>query len=448
VTGLTAVGAPSIESRLRAAGLPPLPRTAWLEVDLDRLAANVAAIRAELPRRVSFEAVVKADAYGHGAAAVSDAALAAGARGLCVATLDEALELRRAGLHAPLLVLFAIPPDGAPIAARAGIDIAAGDPGLLERALAAYAAARRRARRELPPLGVQVALETGLGRDGLTPAEAVAAGRRIAATDGAVLLGAWSHLQAPEDRPRTDEQVARFEAAVGELRGIGIEVPHRHVLASGGLFGVDRLVGGRRPVFDGLRVGLALYGIVPDNLAVGRAAGGIHAALRPVLSLRARPIRVADLPTGTGISYGPSFVTARPSRIATLPLGYADGWARASSNRATALVRGGRVPLVGAVAMDALMADVTDVPGAPVSLEDEFVLLGEQDGAEIGADELAQERTTISYEIVSTMSRRLPRVYTSRAVAVGMRTLTGEWGTWRSSRSGTATSATSRSTRS
>jgi len=246
----------------------------------------------------------------------------------------------------------------------------------------------------------------------------------------------------------TDGQVERFAVAVDALRGAGIEVPHRLLLASGGLLAVERLVGGERPLFDGLRVGLAAYGIVPNGLAIGSAATGIHAGLRPVLSLHARPIRVADLPAGTGISYGPSFVTARPSRIATLPLGYADGWVRTLSNRATALVRGRRVPLVGNVAMDAVMADVTDVPGPPVTPADEFVLLGAQGGDEITAGELAQERTTISWEIVAVMSRRLTRVYTARAVTVGIRTLTEERGRWRSSRSGTATSATSRSTRS
>jgi alanine racemase len=225
-------------------------------------------------------------------------------------------------------------------------------------------------------------------------------------------------------------------------------VPRRHILASGGLLGVDRLVGGEHPAFDGLRVGLAAYGIVPEGVPIGRAATGIHAALRPILSLRARALRVADLPTGSGISYGPTFTTTRPSRIATLPVGYADGWSRALSNRAAALVRGIRVPLVGNVAMDAVMADVTDVPGAPVTSDDEFVLLGRQGSDEISALELAQERTTISWEVVSTMSRRMPRVYTARAVAVGIRTLTEDRGTWRSSRSGTATSATSRSTRS
>ena len=142
-------------------------------------------------------------------------------------------------------------------------------------------------------------------------------------------------------------------------------VPPRHVAASGGLFtGVEAL--------DGVRPGLAVYGIVPDELA-GRAltadVSAAIAALRPVMSLHARPVRVADLPAGHGISYGPTFTTARPSRIATLPLGYGDGFARAFSNRAEALVRGVRAPLVGNVAMDAIMFDVTDVPGPPVTPE-------------------------------------------------------------------------------
>jgi alanine racemase len=157
---------------------------------------------------------------------------------------------------------------------------------------------------------------------------------------------------------------------------------------------------------------------------------------------------VTDLPTGEGVGYGPSFVTARFSRIATLPVGYADGWARGLGNRAFALVRGGRVPLVGTVAMDAVMADVTDVPGLPVTPDDEFVLLGEQGDARITAAELARERATISWEVVAAMSARLPRVYTAPAEAVGICTLTQDRGPWRRSRSGTATSVTSRWTRS
>ena len=142
------------------------------------------------------------------------------------------------------------------------------------------------------------------------------------------------------------------------------------------------------------------------------------------MSLHARPVRVADLPAGWGISYGPTFRTARPSRIATLPLGYGDGWSRQLSNRASALVRGRRVPLVGNVAMDAVMADVTDVPGPPVDGNDEFVLLGRPGDERITAEDLARERTTNSWEVVTAMARRLPRVYHAAAGPVGLRTLT------------------------
>jgi alanine racemase len=428
-----------IEARLRAAGLPALPRTAWLEIDLERLAGNVRAIVTALPAGTLVEAVVKANGYGHGAVPVAHAALAAGVRGLCVATLDEALELRDAGLRAPILVLFPVPPDGVVEAARAGIALAAGDAVVWPRGLAAYARARRRARGRLGDLAVHVGIETGLGRDGLAPDQVVAAVRALADVPGAHFNGAWSHLQAPADAARTARQVDRFQAVLDALAAAGLPAPHRHLLASGGLLTAERYVGGERPVFDGLRVGLALYGIAPEGLLVGRAGTGIHAALRPVLSLRARPVRVAELPAGEGVGYGPSFVTARASRIATLPVGYADGWTRSFGNCATAIVRGRRVPLVGTVAMDAVMADVTDVPGPPVTPDDEFVLLGEQGGDRITAAELAQERTTISHEVVAAMSARLPRVYTAPAVAVGIRTLTQDRGPWRTSRSGTAT---------
>jgi len=163
---------------------------------------------------------------------------------------------------------------------------------------------------------------------------------------------------------------------------------------------------------------------VPDELDAARVTPAVAAGLRPVMSLLARPVRVADLPAGWGVSYGPTFRTTRPSRIATLPLGYGDGWSRRLSNRATAIVRGRRVPLVGNVAMDAVMADVTDVPGAPVDAMDEFVLLGASGGERITVRELAQERTTNSWEVVTAMSRRLPRVYHAAAGPVGLRTLT------------------------
>ncbi len=196
--------------------------------------------------------------------------------------------------------------------------------------------------------------------------------------------------------------------------------------------------------YEAIRPGLAIYGIVPDD--VDARSGPSLAGLRPVLALKARPARVADLPEGWGISYGPTFTTRRASRIATLPLGYGDGYPRHVSNHADALVRGVRAPIVGNVAMDALMVDVSAVPGAPVDVDDEFVLIGRQGGDEIPVLELARRSGTITWVVVSAMARRLTRVYDAPSGVVGVRTLHSPGTTWHESSSGTATSATSRST--
>jgi alanine racemase len=286
---------------------------------------------------------------------------------------------------------------------------------------------------------MQVEVETGLGRGGFAADAVESAVRRIEASGVARVAGVWSHLSAPEDRARTSDQERRFRAAAELFGGGRVDLP-RHLAASGGL-----LAGGVGSL-EGVRPGLVLYGVVPEGLNVPPELDEAAAALRPVMSLHARPVRVVDLPAGSGVSYGPSFTTLRPTRVATLPIGYGDGWTRSLSNRAEAIVRGHRVPLVGTVAMDAVMADVTDLPGPPIGVDDEFTLLGEQDGEVITAADLARSRTTISWEVVTAMARRLPRVYHASAVPVGLRTLTVERYLWRASSSGTATSATTRST--
>ena len=409
----------SIDDRLAAAGLPPLPRTAWLEIDLDALVANLAIVREAAGAGVPVRPVVKGDAYGHGAVPVAHALVRAGVDGLCVATLDEALALQAAGIKAPILVLYPIPPAWAPTAARRGIAVSAGDRDLLAAMLAALGSARRpRSRR----LRIELEVETGLGRGGFEPEAVVDAAEAILTSGHAVVAGLWTHLQAPEDAGRTDRQFGRFEAATAALVAAGIPLPARHSTASTRLLAdVDGLI-----AHDGVRPGLAIYGLHPDELSADQRRRGPASRLRPVLSLHARPVRVALLPAGWGIGYGPSFETQRPSRIATLPIGYGDGWSRSLSNRASALVRGHRVPLVGTVSMDAVMADVTDVPGPAVTTSDVFTLIGRQDGLSITVADLAQARTTISWEVVTAMARRLPRVYHAGPGHMGLRTLT-EW---------------------
>ena len=278
---------------------------------------------------------------------------------------------------------------------------------------------------EGPPLEVQLEVETGLGRGGVLGSEVVAVRRQVEAAPGVRLSGIWSHLAAPDDARRSASQVEAFGRSLGDDAPAG----HRHLASTGGL------VAASAPPYDRVRPGLGLYGLVPDELSAAGLTGTLGGALRPILSLKTRPVRVVELPAGQGISYGPTFETARPSRIATLPLGYGDGWSRALSNRAAALVRGVRVPLVGNVAMDAVMADVTDVAGPPVSVDDEFVLIGEQaapDGTvdSIAVADVARARTTNSWEVVTQMAARLPRVYHSAAVPVGVATLTEEVRAW------------------
>ena len=397
--------------------LPPLPRTAWLEIDLDALLSNVRLLAGLLPPGVRVEPVVKADAYGHGAVAVARALVADGIGSLGVATFDEALELRQAGIEVPLIVLFPIPPELAPDARRYGLSITLGDGQLLDRTLAALEAAPAAAAggNVGDQLAIHLEVETGLGRGGVHPDEAAAAAAAIAANPHARLAGLWSHLQAAGNAGLTAAQDARFEVAAGLLEGAGVTLPARHLAASGGLLAATA------GTYDVVRVGLAGYGIVPDGLDVAGRNATAAAGLRPVMSLRARPIRVTWLEAGSGVSYGPSFTTARKSCIATLPLGYADGIPRGLSNKLEVLVRGIRAPQVGTVAMDALMVDVTDVPGPAVTIDDTFTLIGEQGEGRIGALEVAQWGNTISYEVVTAMSGRLPRVYYAAAEAVGMR---------------------------
>ncbi|HEY5435626.1 MAG TPA: alanine racemase [Candidatus Limnocylindrales bacterium] len=432
-----------IEDRLREAGLAPLPRTAWLEIDLDALRENLAVMREVVGPGVRVEPVVKADAYGHGAVPVARALEAADADGLSVATLDEAYELREAGISLPLLVIYPAPPDRVAAAARAGIAVSIGAGRLLDRVL--DAAARAVAEDPGgPSLEIHVEIETGLGRGGAMPDEVASAIRRVAASPGVRLGGIWTHLAAadvPSNALAQDERFGRaLDPTLGAVRyGSDPEAVRRHLAGSGGVLGGDVAL------WDAVRVGLSIYGLVPDTLVLPASIATTATRLRPVMALKGRAVRVADLPAGHGVSYGPTFVTARPSRIATLPVGYADGWRRFLSDRSEGLVRGVRVPLVGRVAMDAVMLDVTDVPGPPVDEDDEFVLLGEQAGDRITALELAATGGTISYEILAGMSRRLPRVYHAAGLPVEVRTLAGGRSEWHASSSGMATSATSRS---
>lgn len=403
-----------IEVRLARAGLPPLARRCWLEIDEEALADNLRLVRAFVGDGVEVNAVVKADAYGHGNPAVARVFETAGATRLCVASLDEALHLRASGIRAPILVLFAIPAEHTLLAAQAGLELVLAD----EQSATALLEHWTSAAPSDATLNVHLEVETGLARAGLRPERVAAMAARLADVGGIRLAGIWSHLASPDDGAMTAAQVSQFERAVDSLRESGLGVPARHLAATGGL------LTGRAPVYEGVRPGLMLYGLLPLNLPLNERARPLARGLRPAMTLKCRPLRVEDVAPGTPVGYGGRWVAARRARIATLPVGYGDGWSRAYAPNAWALVRGQRVPLVGTIAMDAIVADVTDVPG--VGPGDEFVLLGAQGDERVGAEDLARAGNTIPWEVVTTMAQRIPRVYHARAVLLGVRTLAGE----------------------
>lgn len=404
----------SIDDRLAAAGLPRLPRGVWLEIDEAALANNVAVFRELIGPMVELNAVVKADAYGHGLVPVARAFESSGVDRLCVASLDEALALRRAGIESDILVLFAIPPSGLSDAAGNSIQISITDPGTLMTEL------------ERPPTSaedhvyVEVEVETGLSRGGVKVDELPSLLKR-ARTSARALgpIGVWTHVASPEDAAATASQVREFDRAItlaneaGEFVGL-----RRHMAATGGL------LSGRVPTYEGVRIGLGLYGVLPMDLPMPDRERALSERLRPAMTLKARALRIQSFPAGTPVGYSGKWRTERESTIATLPLGYGDALPRSTWPGAEALVRGHRVPLVGNVAMDAVMADVTDVPD--LSMGDEFVLMGEQRGQRIDVYELARARNTIPWEALTGMSFRIPRVYHAGSVLMGLRTLNGE----------------------
>lgn len=402
----------SIDNRLAAAGLPALPRRVWLEIDEDALTGNLGVVRDMVGPEADINAVVKADAYGHGLKPVGLAFEAAGAHRLCVASLDEALALREAGVSIPVLVLFAIPPGEAATAAANDIEIVAADlPGMAET-LARWATEGGDGE-----LVVHVEVETGLTRGGIMPDDVPALIERLNAAPRVRVAGLWTHMASAEDESATYAQVDAFDRAATLVRDAGLPLPKRHLAATGGLFT------GRTPTHEGVRIGLGLYGLLPADLPMPEREREFARRLRPAMALKCRALRIERFPPGVAVSYGGRWSTERESVIATLPVGYADAIPRPAP-WGEALVRGARVPLVGTVAMDAVMADVTDVPG--VSQVDEFVLLGPQGGEEISTGGLAQARNTIPWEVATSMSHRIPRVYHAGSVLMGLRTLNAE----------------------
>ena len=338
-------------------------------------------------------AVVKADAYGHGAVPVARTAIDTGATWLGVATPEEALPLRAAGIVSRILVLGPIAPEQADLVVSQHLDQCVSDSGQAETL---DRAARARGR----SLAVHLKVDTGMGRVGLRPHEVRKAVEKICALASVRLVGLMTHFAEAEaeDPAFAREQLARFEEAARDLVAAGIAVPIRHAANSAGLL----LLPEAR--LDLVRPGIMLYGYHPRG-----PQREPEPLLRPALRFRTLISQVRDVARGESVSYGRTFVAPRDLRVATLPVGYADGCGRLLSNRGHALVRGRRVPIVGRVCMDMTMVDVSGLPD--VRMGDEAVLIGRQGEEEISADEVAEAQGTISYEVLCRIGPRVPRVY-------------------------------------
>ena len=374
-----------------------LLRPTWVEISLSKLRRNYERVR-RLAGRRKMMAVIKADAYGHGAVAVANCLAGCGADWFGVASVEEALELRAAGITQPLLLL-----GGLYMSDPADLIKFQLTPSLSSTArLDTYAECVRRYRR---PIEFHLKVDTGLGRLGVPPDRLAAFLEHYQTLKGVRLTGLFTHLASAEDllATQTEEQCERFRAALAQLSSAGIEPAWTHVSNSGALLA-------RREFPENMvRIGGLLYGCcIPLVVPPGKDLPDLP-EFEPVLTFKSCVVYLKDVPSETPLGYGEAFHTRRPSRIATVPVGYADGLNRALSNRGHAIVRGRLARLVGSISMDLSLLDVTDIPG--VNIGDEVMLMGRSEEASITALDIAQMLDTVPYEVLCLIGKRVPRLY-------------------------------------
>jgi alanine racemase len=373
------------------------PRT-WAEIDLAALEHNLSAVRRVAGEGRELILVVKADAYGHGAAAIASHAARLGVGRFGVGTVDEALELQSLGLRAkgvPVrsLVLGTVVDAEVPAAVRHGIELGV---HTLDRCRQLAEMARANAQ----PARVHLNVDTGMGRLGVLPERALELLAFIAAEPGLELVGLMTHLAACslDQREAGRRQLQRFDRVVQSARAAGHHPACVHVGNSAAVFG------GLRPLHDAIRPGIAAYGLL-DPKAIDPRWGSPE--LVPVLSLKSQVVFFKDLPAGSPIGYDGTYVLARPSRVGTLPLGYHDGVPWRVSGRGYVLIDGRRAPILGRISMDYTTVDLTDLPG--VRIGDEAVIIGRSGDQRLSALDLAQWAGTIPYEVTCSVGRRVQR---------------------------------------
>lgn len=360
-------------------------------IHLDRLTDNLRLLQA-LVGKTAIWPVLKANAYGHDALIVAAHLVRSGCNTFCVADVEEAAALADAGVQATFVVLSATLPQHSEALVAYDCEPVVCTLEMIEALADAAEKARKR-------LSVHLKVDTGMGRLGIRPEQAVSFLRRCRDFPWLKVRGLMSHFPRADDTDKSYslEQLARFRQVVAATAGFGIEI--RHMANSAAIFDLAD------SHFDAVRPGIALYGLPPSATIANRRVS----ALKPVLEWKSQITFLKEVPSGTGLSYGHAFHSRKTSMIATVPIGYGDGLARNLSNALEVLVRGARCPQVGRITMDMSLIDVTAL-GAQVEPGDEVVVIGQQGNEQITAEELAAKLGTINYEIVTCISHRVPRV--------------------------------------
>jgi alanine racemase len=374
-------------------------RPAWAIIDLSALAYNYSVLKNHIPSKVGIMAMVKADAYGHGAVAVSRVLEKQGVRALGVATVEEGIELRDAGIKVPILVLCGLMGEGSPASVRmiqAGLTPVIHSSGALDSLEQAAADAGR-------TVDVHIKIDSGMSRLGVRPEALGPLLNRLKGSPHIKVEGVMTHLADAAEEDVCNRQMDAFIPCKAMIENELGPIKIWHVANS------SALIMGRPVEIKGasecwVRPGLALYGECEVDHP-------LCAKIKPVMYIESRVMLLKTVPCGTSVSYGCAFTTQRRSRLAVIPIGYADGYPWSASGKAQVLVRGKMVPIAGRVTMDMIVVDVTDVEG--VSIGDEVVLVGCQNEKKITASELAEWAGTIPYEILCRVSKRMPRIYIS-----------------------------------
>jgi len=364
-------------------------RPAWTEIDLGRLRRNLQLIRSDLPRAVKFLAVVKDEAYGHGALDIARIALQEGVWGFGLSTLEEAMILRDGGITAPLLLLGERQEAELEWCVAHDLTVCVNEPHTV-RNLARVAAAFDK---QVP---VHVKINTGMSRYGVRWDEALPLIEQILAEKSLRLEGVMSHFSQSDETDKTfaNLQFARFQEVLQALTARGIHVPLRHTCNSGGFLDLPHAH------LDMVRLGILMHGVFPSTVC--RRIPGIE----PVMAVKARIAAIQKLKPGEVVGYGMRYTAKTERRIAVLPIGYGDGFPRVR-NEGGVLLHGRRAPLIGGIAMDALIVDITDIPEA--KMWDEAVIMGRQGDQEISVHDLAKLKNSVSYEVLTSWRLRLRR---------------------------------------